>query len=92
MKYPTLTLVPDDLLEAVGRSLVLPLGRGLLGLHLKPTADGVEGVRRVTRHDGRGLGDGELGSHAKHALVVLVGVLCRSGVVEAEVHTTVPES
>lgn len=86
-----LTLLLHDLLKAVQRSLVLPLRLGLLGLHLQPAAHGVERVRGVTRGDRRGLGDGELGAHARDPLVVLPGVLGRSGVVEAEVHTAVPE-
>lgn len=85
-----LTLLLDDLLQAVEGTLVVPLRPRLLRLHLQPTAHGVERVRRVTRSDGRGLGDGELGSHPLDAGVVLEGVLSRTRVVKAKVHTTVP--
>ena len=83
------SLLREDLLEAVGGTLVHPLGGGLLRLHLKATTDRVERVGGVSRKDGNGLRDHELRSQPLHALVVLVGVLLAEGVVQAEVHTAV---
>lgn len=70
--------------------LVLPLRLRLLRLHLETTPDCVEGVGRVSCRNRGGLGDNELGGHTQDTLVVLVGVVGRPSVVQAEVHTTVP--
>merc|ERR1719356_1365916 len=82
-------LLLHDLAKAVDGTLVGPLGHGLLGLHLEPAPDGVEGVGGVAGGNGHGLGNGELGGDADDAAVVLVGVLGAGRVVEPEVHAAV---
>jgi hypothetical protein len=83
-------LLGHDLPEAVHGAAVHPLLLGLLRLHLQAAADRVEGVAGVAGRDGRELRAAELGGGAEHvALVLLVGVVARQGVEQAEVDPAV---
>jgi len=75
--------------EAVGGALVDPLFLGLLRLHLKTSADGVEGVGGIAGRDGGGLGASELGKDTQNSEIVLVRVHLAEGVVESEVDSAV---
>ena len=79
------SLLGDDLAEAIHGSLVLPLGLGLLGLHLQTTTDGVEGVGHVGGSKGSGLSASKLGDHSADGLLLLVRVEAVEGVVHTEV-------
>jgi len=83
------TLVLEHPGEAVEGSLVDPLFLGLLGLHLKTSADGIEGVGSIACSDGGGLGASELGQDTHDSEIVLVGVHLTERIVETEVDTTV---
>lgn len=90
LEQSSCTFLPDDLLEAVNGSTVNPFLLGLLRLHLKPTADGVEWVRDVSGANGRSLGADKLGGCAEETvLILLVRVVSRKGIEKSKVGSTV---
>jgi hypothetical protein len=89
LEHGTHALILHDLGEAIGGTLVQPLGLGLLGLHLKATTDGIERVRSIASNDGSALGDGELGKNADHVGVLTVRVHAVEGIEQTEVYSSV---
>eukprot|EP00967_Tisochrysis_lutea_P098112 scaffold144623_cov33-Tisochrysis_lutea.AAC.2 len=89
LEHGTNALRLDDLRGAVQGALIEPLVAWLLGLHLKATANGVEGVRNEASNDGSGLGDGELGQEPHDTLVVLERVDGLERVEDAEVRAAI---
>jgi len=85
----TNTFVGNDASEAVSGSLVEALFRGLLGLHLEATADGIKGISGGGGAKDSGLGGGKCGDHAHDAKVILVGVQADDGVESAELDATI---
>ncbi len=72
-------------------SLVQALLRGLLGLHLETTTDGIEGVGGGGRTQHGGLGGGKRRDHSHNSEVVLVGVQADNGIEGSELHTTISD-
>lgn len=85
------SFVGDDASEAVRGSFVEALFRGLLGLHLEATTDGIERVSGGGGAKDGGLCRTEGREHSHEAEVILVGVEADDGIESSELNAAISD-